>query len=276
MPVNGASPSSEPSEASEPIVEPDSTGKPVRVRKETTQPSVFWILATIVLPAVNLAVRYRVTDARKFPQSGAFVLSPNHFSEIDPIVVGALAWKLGRAPRFMAKASVFKTPVLGWLLRKSGQIPVERGGVARGNEPVKAARRLVERGQMVIVYPEGSLTRDPELWPMRGKTGAVRIALEQGIPIVPIAHWGTQDLMPRYSKRISPFPRKTIHVKIGDPLSFDEFRGRSLDTATLNEATAIVMDAITGLLEDLRGEKAPAKRWNPSEHDQKETGRFEG
>jgi len=127
----------------------------------------------------------------------------------------------------------------------------------------------------VVVYPEGTLTRDPELWPMRGKTGAVRIALEQGIPIVPAAHWGTQHVMERYSKKISFFPRKTISVKIGDPVDLSAFRERSLDTATLNEATAVVMSAITGLLEDLRGEKAPVKRWNPAEHNQKETGRFE-
>ena len=143
--------------------------------------------------------------------------------------------------------------------------------------PVPEAERGVrlERGQMVVVYPEGSLTRDPGLWPMRGKTGAVRIALERGIPIVPVAHWGAQEIMPRYSKRLSLFPRKTVLVKIGDPLDLAQFRGRNLDPATLNEATTLVMAAITQLLEDLRGETAPTKRWNPAEHDQKETGRFE-
>ena len=229
----------------------------------------------MILPVINLAVRFKVTDADKFPRTGAFVMAPNHFSEIDPVLMGVVSWKLGRAPRFMAKASVFRIPVIGWLLHKSGQIPVQRGGSVRGSEPVKAAKRLVERGQMVVVYPEGSLTRDPDLWPMRGKTGAVRIALEQGIPIVPVAHWGAQEIMPRYSKRLSLFPRKTVLVKIGDPLDLAQFRGRNLDPATLNEATTLVMAAITHLLEDLRGETAPDKRWNPAEHDQKETGRFE-
>ena len=65
---------------------------------------------------------------------------------------------------------------------------------------------------MVVVYPEGTLTRDPDLWPMRGKTGAVRIALEHDIPIIPAAHWGTQALLPRYGKKLSLFPRKTIDV----------------------------------------------------------------
>ena len=248
---------------------------PGRGRSEKNSPSVFWVLALLILPVINLAVRFKVTDAEKFPRAGAFVMAPNHFSEIDPVLMGVLSWKLGRAPRFMAKASVFTIPVIGWLLRKSGQIPVLRGGSVRGSEPVKAAERLVERGQMVVVYPEGSLTRDPGLWPMRGKTGAVRIALERGIPIVPVAHWGAQEIMPRYSKRLSLFPRKTVLVKIGEPLDLDRFRGRSLDAATLNEATTLVMAAITRLLEDLRDETAPRERWNPAEHDQRETGRFE-
>ncbi|HSP75288.1 MAG TPA: lysophospholipid acyltransferase family protein [Cryobacterium sp.] len=254
--------------ASEPV-------NPGRGRSETKSPSIVWVLAVLILPVINLAVRFKVTDAAKFPRSGAFVMAPNHFSEIDPVLMGVLSWKLGRAPRFMAKASVFTIPMIGWLLRKSGQIPVLRGGSVRGSEPVKAAERLVQRGQMVVVYPEGSLTRDPGLWPMRGKTGAVRIALERGIPIVPVAHWGAQEIMPRYSKRLSLFPRKTVLVKIGEPLDLAQFRGRNLDSATLNEATTLVMAAITQLLEDLRGETAPTKRWNPTEHDQRETGRFE-
>ena len=246
-----------------------------RIRSEKSRPSAFWILAGLLLPVMNLAARYEIVDADKFPRTGAFVLAPNHYSEIDPVVMGVVSWKLGRLPRFLAKASVFEIPIVGMVLRRSGQIPVQRGGSVRGSEPVKAAQRLAARGQMVVVYPEGTLTRDPDLWPMRGKSGAVRIALEQNIPIIPAAHWGSQHLMERYSKKISIFPRKTISVKIGDPVDLSAFRGRSLDIATLNEATEVVMQAVTGLLEDLRGEKAPVKRWNPSEHNQKETGRFE-
>jgi len=257
------------------VPQPTTPDKSARIRSEKSRPSFFWPLAALILPVMNLAVRFRIVDADKLPRSGAFVLAPNHYTEIDPVVMGVVCWKLGRMPRFLAKASVFRIPVAGWILRKSGQIPVERGGSIRGSEPVKAAQRLVANGQMVVVYPEGSLTRDPGLWPMRGKTGAVRIALEHGIPIIPSAHWGAQQLLGRYSKKISLFPRKTVSIKIGDPVDLDRFRGRNLDSATLNEATAVVMDAITRLLEDLREEKAPVKRWNPSEHDQKETGRFE-
>jgi 1-acyl-sn-glycerol-3-phosphate acyltransferase len=246
----------------------------VKARSETRRPSFFWLLAALVLPIMNLAVRFRMHHAERIPQAGAFVLAPNHYSEIDPVVMGVVSWKLGRAPRFLTKASLFKNPVLRWVLRTSGQIPVERAG-SKSHAALRAAEELVEKGRMVVVYPEGSLTRDPDLWPMRGKTGAVRIALEQDIPIVPAAHWGTQALMPRYGKKLSLFPRKTIHVAIGEPLDLSAYRGRPLDQATLLKATGELMNAIAELLAELRGEPAPAERWDPTAHGQKETGRLE-
>lgn len=208
------------------------------------------------------------------PKTGPVIITPNHFTNIDPLIMGVATWHLGRLPRFMAKASILKVPVLGWLLRKSGQIPVERGGSTRGSAALVEARELVRKGRAVIVYPEGSLTRDPDMWPMRGKSGAVRLALELSIPIIPVAHWGTQAVMARYSKKIHFFPRHTIDVKVGDRVDLSRFEGKPLDNSTLTEATAVVMDSITKLLEDLRHEKAPAIRWNPAEHNQSETGRF--
>ena len=129
---------------------------------------------------------------------------------------------------------------------------------------------------MVIVYPEGSLTRDPDLWPMRGKTGAVRIALERGIPLVPAAHWGTQAILPRYGKKLSLFPRKTVDVIIGEPLDLSAYADKPLDSANLSAATTELMDAIAALLGELRGETPPAERWDPAKHGQKETGRLDG
>ncbi|QHC67010.1 1-acyl-sn-glycerol-3-phosphate acyltransferase [Rathayibacter sp. VKM Ac-2759] len=242
---------------------------------ERSRPSVFWFLAAAVVPTLTASVDLRVRDIDKIPKTGAFVFAPNHYSEIDPFITGWTLWRAGRAPRFLAKASLFSVPVVGAILRASGQIPVERAGSVRGSEPLKAAKELVDRGGSVLIYPEGTLTRDPELWPMRGKTGAVRMALQYGLPVVPVAHWGTQQLMGRYSKKVTLFRRKRVDVLVGDPVDLSAFRGRSLDSATLNEASAVVMAAITALLEELRGETAPEKRWNPAEHNQKGTGRFE-
>ncbi|MGG7463663.1 lysophospholipid acyltransferase family protein [Plantibacter sp. YIM 135347] len=241
---------------------------------EKTRPSIYWVLASIALPPFSAIVKLRIRHGERLPMSGPFILAPNHDSEFDPLVMGVAVWKLGRQPRFMAKASLFKIPVVGWLLKRAGQIPVERQGSTRGHDPVSAAAQLVEHGQGVVVYPEGSLTRDPDLWPMRGKTGAVRIALTHKLPIIPAAHWGTQQVMPRYGK-LSFFPRKRVEVAIGEAVDLSAFEGRPLDSKTLNEATEVVMQAITVLCEELRGEPAPRERWDPTKHDQKETGRFE-
>lgn len=240
---------------------------------EKRRPSIFWLLAGLVLPVWSLMVRYRFTRDSALPKSGPFILAPNHYSEIDPIAMGAAVWHLGRVPRFMAKASLFKIPVLGRLLRASGQIPVEREGGSR-NSPIGAASQLIANEAGVIVYPEGTLTRDPELWPMRGKSGAVRLALESGIPLIPVAHWGTQHLMPRYGKGIHPFPRKTIEISVGTPLDLSKFAGKPVDHRVVSEATNMLMDAITDLLAGLRGETPPKERWDPSKHQQSETGRF--
>jgi 1-acyl-sn-glycerol-3-phosphate acyltransferase len=244
--------------------------------RETLRPSAFWIMAGIAVPIMEMLAKFTVSGKEKLPASGACVVAPNHYSEIDPVMMGAVIWNLGRIPRFLTKASLFKVPVVGWFLRRSGQIPVERGGIGRGNGPVGAATLVAERGNLVIVYPEGTLTRDPGLWPMRGKTGAARLAIEKNIPVIPMAHWGVQQVLPRYSKKVSFFPRKRVQVAFGDPVDLSAYAGRGSDPAALVEATDLIMDAITGLLEGLRSEKAPAQRWNPAEHDQRETGRFEG
>jgi 1-acyl-sn-glycerol-3-phosphate acyltransferase len=249
-----------------------SATEPRPARSEKTP--IFRFFAFVLLPPMHLLARYVIHNPERVPRHGAFVLAPNHYSEIDPVVMGVAMWKAGRMPRYLAKASLFTIPVVGWLLRRAGQVPVERAGV-RGSDPLAAASKIAHDGLAVVVYPEGTLTRDPDLWPMRGKTGAVRIALQEGIPIIPAAHWGTQLVMPRYAKRISVFPRKTIHISFGEPVDLSAFAGRGLDSKTLSEATDVVMQAVTGLLEELRGETAPAIRWDPAKNKQTETGRFE-
>lgn len=244
---------------------------------ERTRPSVFWPLAALVVPVLGLIAKIRISGAEKLPREGAFVLAPNHYSEFDPLIVAAAVWRIGRAPRFMAKESLFRVPVLGWFLRRTGMIPVARtSSAASAKQTMKQSAELVEHGRGVIVYPEGTLTRDPDLWPMRGKSGAVRLALADGIPLIPMAQWGTQAIMGRYQKGLSLWPlRKPVEVIIGDPVDVSDLRGRAGEPAALNEATSRLMNAITALLEQLRDEKAPAERWNPASHGQKETGRLD-
>ncbi|MGO2807066.1 MAG: lysophospholipid acyltransferase family protein, partial [Glutamicibacter arilaitensis] len=121
------------------------------------------------------------------PQGG-YILCPNHLTEIDPLVVGHAIYSNGRLPRWLAKESLFNVPVLGWMLRETGQVPVARSATSAG-ESLKAAKRVLDAGGVIVIYPEGTLTRDPNLWPMVGRTGAARLALQTGAPVVPMAHW---------------------------------------------------------------------------------------
>lgn len=247
-----------------------------RKHPEKSRPSAFWPVAGVALPLMSLFSTLTIVDGGKVPESGSFVLTPNHITEIDPVVVGWSLWRIGRAPRFLAKESLFSVPIVGGVLRATGQVPVQRAGGGSGAAiPLEEATRLVEKGQGLIVYPEGSLTRDPDTWPMRGKSGAVRIALQNDIPVIPAAHWGAQRLMGRYGRNIRLFPRSKITIKFGDPVDLSEFRGRPLDGPTLTAATDRVMAAITALLEDLRGETAPVERWDPKKKGQTEIGRFD-
>jgi 1-acyl-sn-glycerol-3-phosphate acyltransferase len=249
----------------------EASGRGARRSREKT---LLWhAIAVLLLPLLTLMAKYVTIDGHKLPRRGAFILAPNHYSEIDPIIMGRIMWGLGRVPRFLAKASVFSNPVIGAILRASGQIPVDRDG--RSQAPLKAAQQLVDNELAIIIYPEGTLTRDPDLWPMRGKSGAVRMALQAGVPIIPAAHWGTQQIMARYSKKISFFPRKRILCKIGDPVDLSDLVGRPIDQALLAEGTNRVMNAIAALLGELREEQPPAERWDPVKNNQKETGRFD-
>jgi 1-acyl-sn-glycerol-3-phosphate acyltransferase len=237
---------------------------------------VFWPLAGVVVPLVSLMARIEIVGAEKLPRTGAFVLAANHHSEIDPLIVAVAVWRMGRAPRFMAKESLFRIPVVGWALRATGMVPVARtASSAAARETIQTSRTLVEHGRGVVVYPEGSLTRDPELWPMRGKTGAVRLALTGDIPLIPMAQWGAQQLMPRYGRlRLWP-PRRRMTVVVGDPVDLSEYRATGTQRDTLTRATTTVMDRIAELLAGVRGTPAPAERWNPAAHGQKETGRLD-
>ncbi len=244
-----------------------------RASKEKTRPSLFWLLAAVVIPVIGWFAKIEVRGAENLPREGAFVLAPNHHSEIDPLTVAVATWRMGRAPRFMAKESLFRIPVLGAAMRSTGMVPVTRGKTG-ATQSIAQATEIVANARGVIVYPEGTLTRDPDLWPMRGKSGAARLALAGGIPLVPLAHWGEQQFMPRYGRlRLFP-PRRRVTFVVGEPVDLSDLTGREHERGTITEATDRVMAAITRLLEQLRDEKAPADRWDPSKNGQNETGRM--
>jgi 1-acyl-sn-glycerol-3-phosphate acyltransferase len=169
---------------------------------------------------------------------------------------------------------VFRVPVVGAIVRGAQQIPVYRNS-GQAADAFRAAVAAIEQdGKCVGVYPEGTLTRDPQLWPMVGKTGAARIALMTRCPVIPVAQWGPQEILPPYSKRLRLLPRKTMHVRAGAPVDLGDLYDRPVTAAVLREATDRITAAVTAELEVLRGEPAPAERFDARKHGLPTTGNF--
>lgn len=221
----------------------------------------FGIFVALLEPLLRVLTRQRWVDGTKIPATGGCVVASNHVSHVDPFTFAHFVYGHGRVVRFLAKAEVFDIPLAGRLIRSAGQIPVYRLSTD-ASQAFKAAVKAVEDGKCVVVYPEGTITREPDLWPMTGKTGAARIALTAGVDVIPVAQWGPQDILAPYAKKPRLFPRKTITVKAGAPVDLADLRGQKLTPDVLREATNRIMDAITRELEDIRGEKAPVERFD--------------
>jgi 1-acyl-sn-glycerol-3-phosphate acyltransferase len=230
----------------------------------------FGTCVAIVKPTLEALTKQDWRDGLKIPATGGCVLAVNHISQVDPLTFAHFVYDHGRIVRYLTKQEVFEMPIVGTIATSAKQIPVARLSADAGRS-FDAAVRAVHDGQAVGFYPEGTITRDPDLWPMVGRTGAARVALSTGCPVIPIGQWGVQDLMPPYGKP-HPFPRKTMRVKAGDPVGLDDLQGRPLTNEVLHEATDRIMAAITALVEDLRGEQAPAERFDPAKEGVRLTG----
>ena len=186
----------------------------------------------------------------------------NHISYVDPLLFTHFLYDNGRAPRYLGKASLFKLPIIGRVLLGAGQIPVERES-SSASQSLQHAVAFLKAGHLLGVYPEGTLTRDENYWPMKAKTGIARLAILSQVPVIPCAQWGAQKILPAYSKKPKLFPRTKVIVVAGETLNFSKWAGRAEDPVALEEATAYVMSAITKLLENLRGETAPSEVFDP-------------
>lgn len=221
--------------------------------------AVVKIVNAIMKPLTKRDWRYQ----ENVPQTGGVIFVPNHISNADPLAVGQFLAFSGRWPRFLAKASVFRIPIIGRIIAACGQISVERGS-AHSKDALVAAAQALEQGRALVIYPEGTITYDPDLWPMKGKTGSARLALTTGCPVVPIGQWGAQELMPGRKPRFPKLvPRKTLHVAAGEEVLLDDLRSQPVTAATLDEATTRIMDAITVLVAELRNAVPPSYRYDP-------------
>ena len=223
----------------------------------------FWyrLAAVIAKPPLLLLFKRDWRGMENIPADGGFITAVNHNSALDPLSYGHFQYNTGRVPRLLAKAALFDVPFVGMMLRGTGQIPVFRESTDAANA-FRSAVDAVNRGECVAFYPEATLTRDPDLWPMVGKTGVARVALTTKAPVIPVAQWGANKALPPYGKP-HLFPRKTFMVIAGPPVDLSEFYGQDPTPDVLRQATDIIMAAVSEQLAELRGEPAPAERFDP-------------
>ncbi|MFF4404582.1 lysophospholipid acyltransferase family protein [Streptomyces sp. NPDC001262] len=225
----------------------------------------FWYRLAAVLAKPPLVVLFK-RDWRgmeHIPADGGFITAVNHNSYLDPLSYAHYQYNTGRVPRFLAKAALFRGSFVGAILRGTGQIPVYRES-ADAATAFRNAVDAINKGECVAFYPEGTLTRDPDMWPMEGKTGAARVALLTRAPVIPVAQWGANEAMPPYAKekKLRLFPRKTLKVLAGPPVDLSAFYGQEPTAEVLRAATEKIMAAITELLAELRDEPVPAEPYN--------------
>ncbi|WP_232547884.1 lysophospholipid acyltransferase family protein [Propioniciclava soli] len=233
--------------------------EPLRTPTPPGEGPTYRHLGQLVGFVMRLGTREVWDDAAALPPQGEGVLVvANHVSYLDVLAVGRyLIWS-GRWPRYLGKAELWNVWPIGWLGRRCRQIPIDRY-TSRAKDGLANARAALEAGECVAIYPEGGRTRDPELWPQRGRTGVARLALATGVPVIPVGHWGTHEVMPGRRLTVPRIvPKRKVRVVMGDPVPLDDLIGRQDDAAALREATDRIMEAITALVEDLRREVRPA------------------
>jgi len=226
--------------------------------REHVGPHYRFIVA-VLLPLTKALWRVEWRHAERIPTSGPAILAFNHVSYADPIFVGRLVWDHGRVPRFLAKASLFTMPFVGWLMRNAGQIPVYRG-TADASEALRGGAEALDRGEIAMFYPEGTVTRDPQFWPMEPHTGIARLVLlRPEVPVIPVGHWGAQQWLDVYGRRFRPFSRPRLIASVGPVVDLSAYSGKPPTHEVLHAMTDTIMRAVRDEVAAIRQVPAPTQ-----------------
>ena len=202
-----------------------------------------------------LGLRFEMVGTEHVPTTGGALLAFNHVSYIDFVLGGLAAQDSGRLVRFMAKREVFDHPVGGPVMRSMHHISVDR---ADGGASMEEALRYLQAGEVVGIFPEATISRSFEVKEL--KSGATRIAAEAGVPLVPVALWGTQRLMTKDHPR--DFSRgKTIGIRVGEPM-FPTGDDPVAETQLLHDRLeTLVLEAVDAYPTE---EQPPGSWWLPA------------
>ncbi|MGH3628897.1 MAG: lysophospholipid acyltransferase family protein [Sciscionella sp.] len=224
----------------------------------------FWVgtVAAVFYPLTWMLGGRTAQHSERIPRHGGAIVFLNHVSHIDPAYDAVFIHRNQRVPRIFAKESLFRKPIFGRMITGAGAIPVYRGS-ARAADSLKAAKLALQAGKLILIYPEGTITKDPNGWPMESRNGIARLALECDVPVIPVARWGTLDILDAYRRRFRPFPRAHIRYNVGEPIDLSGYRGKRAGAKLLTEVTTVCMREVTALLAELRGEPAPDGFYDP-------------
>jgi 1-acyl-sn-glycerol-3-phosphate acyltransferase len=216
---------------------------------------VYTLAHLAVPPVIRFWVRLDCEGLLHVPPQGPVIIAANHLSYFDPLCLGVFVDAAGRQVRFLTKSELFEKRLLGWALRAAGQIPVYRE-TRDASKALVAAVAAMREGAAVVIYPEGTTTRNPDYSPMRAKSGVARLAALTDAPVVPVGIWGAQLLFTR--GKIGPFRRGIrVVLRAGPPLHLGLTPDASLEE--LNAARDRVMEAIVKLVDEAREGWSPPK-----------------
>lgn len=233
----------------------------------------FWIgvAAAVFYPVTLLLARNRFVGMDRIPAEGPALLVLNHVSHLDPIYDAVLVHRAARLPRFLAKNTLWNVPVFPWVLNAAEQIPVYRG-TADAQKALREAHRALEENKIILIYPDGTITKDPRGWPMLPKVGVARLALEHDVPVIPIGRWGTRDVYDGYNKKFRPFPRKTVTISIGEPIDLAAERGGPRDNQSLRAVAELIMRRVRDIVGEVREQRPPEEFYSPARKPEQDEG----
>lgn len=221
-----------------------------------------WVAILYPLDGLFFKIRWRNLERIPSPEQGGVIIALNHVSQVDTVLMARMVWQSGRVPRFMIKAPVFGWPIVGFMMKGAGQIPVYRG-TSDASASLRDAVSALANGEAIVIYPEGTTTKDPDSWPMQAKTGIARLVLlSPHTPVVPVGQWGAHKRRGKKAER-GWFGRRVASVLVGEPMDMSKYADAEPTAATLRQVTDEIMAEVRVQVAELRKETAPPEFFKP-------------
>lgn len=236
-------------------------GKLRKLNSESTDSLALSSITPLLKPLFSPVAEFSWLGGQNVPKTGPALIVANHVSSLDPVLLGLFLAHQGRWPHFLARANLWDNKLLRKILNSSRQIPVHRG-TAQAADSLTAARESLARGDLVIIYPEGTITFDPQEWPMTIRSGAARLALTTGVKVIPVGQWGANYILPPRKIRKPNLRRREVRAVAGKPIDFSGLVSEQPSGEQIAQASNRILQAILKQTSEARREPAPRDVWD--------------